>query len=147
MSEFKPTKKQKKEKLDQAIILLDEITKIKVAPSSIQGVGVFAMRDVKKGEKLYTDAIPQQLDIPYKDFKKLRPEVASYILGRWPLVSKGSHFLYPDTRFAAFLNHSYTPNYDAKNDKTLSKIKAGEEITEDYRKIDGWQEVFPWIKR
>lgn len=145
MKIYKATKKQKQAKLKQAIALLNDIVKIRIAPSSIQGVGIFAMRDLKKGEKLYTDIIPHQFDIPYSMFGKLDKEIADLILGQFPLVTQGSHFMYPVTKMAAFLNHSDTPNYDAKEDKTLQKIKKGEEITEDYRSIAGWEQVFPWL--
>lgn len=140
------TKAEQQKKLEDALIVLDEVVKVRVAPSSIHGVGVFAMRDIKRGEKLYTDAVPHAFDVPYKMFKKLRPDVAETILGRWPQIVNGSHFFWPDTQMAAFLNHSDNPNYDAKNDKTLKKIRAGEEITEDYRLIENYTKVFSWLK-
>ncbi len=144
--EFKPTKKHIKEKLDNAINLVNEIVKIKLAPSPIQGVGVFALRKINKGEKLYTDAIPNQLDIPYSMFNKIDPEIREIILGHFPLITVGSHFMYPVTKFSAYLNHSENANYDAKEDKALRKIKKGEEITEDYRLIENYKEVFKWLK-
>jgi len=144
---FKPTKKHIKEKIEQQINLLNEIVKIKLAPSSIHGVGVHAMRDIKKGEKLNADAIPHQLDLPYSKFNKLDPEIREIILGHFPLIVEGSHFMYPVTKFSAFLNHSDTPNYDSVNDKALKDIGKGEEITEDYRLIKGWEKVYPWLKK
>lgn len=143
----KPTKKQIREKIKQAISMLNDTAKIKIAPSTIHGVGVFAMRDLKEGEVLYADAIPNALDIPYSEFKNIRKEVADIILGQYPQVINGSHFLYPSTRFLTYVNHSDNPNYDAKTDKTLRKIKAGEEITEDYRQIEGYEKVFAWLKK
>ncbi len=104
------------------------------------------MRDLKKGEKLYTDIIPHQLDLPYKEFNKLEPEIKDILLGHFPLIVKGSHFMYPVTKMSAYLNHSENPNYDGKTDEALRNIKAGEEITEDYRQIEGWEEVYPWLK-
>lgn len=143
---IKPTKKHVKEKLKNAIELLNEVVKIKLAPSPIHGVGVFAMRDIKKGEKLYTDIIPHQFDIPYKDLNKLDSEIKEIILGHFPLITVGSHFMYPVTKMSAYLNHSYSPNYDAKKDKALYKIKKGEEITENYTEIENYKEVFTWLK-
>lgn len=43
------------------------------------------------------------------------------------------------------MNHSPEPNYDAVSDTAIRTIKAGEEVMEDYRLIDGWQEVFPFL--
>lgn len=145
MSEFKPTKKHQREKVKQALNLLNDIVKVKIAPSAIHGVGVVAMRDIKKGEKLYLDSVPHAFDVPYKEFKRLNPEVSEILLGHWPQVVNGSHFLYPVTKMTAYLNHSVEPNYDAREDKTLRKIKAGEEIVEDYKQIEGWEKVFPWL--
>lgn len=142
----KPTKKQIKKKLDDQVILLNDIVKIKLAPSKIHGVGVFAMEDIKKGDKLYTDIIPHQFDLPYSRFNELKPEVRDLILGQFPLIVQGSHFMFPITKSSGYLNHSDTPNYDGKNDVALQDIAKGEEITEDYRTINGWEEVFVWLK-
>ena len=141
-----PTKKHIKDKLETQVNLLNEIVKIRLAPSQINGVGVFVMRDLKKGEKLYTDAIPNMLDLPYKMFKKLEPEIQEMLLGHFPLIVEGSHFMYPVTKFSAYLNHSDEANYDAKADVTLKKIKKGEEITEDYKLIPNYQKIFKFLK-
>lgn len=142
---YTPTKKQKIKKLNEQIVLLNDIVKIRLAPSPIHGVGVFMMRDAKKGEKLYTDIIPHQFDLPYNKFDKLDPEIRDIILGHFPLVTQGSHFMYPVTKYSAFLNHSDNPNYDAKEDKTLKVIKKGEEVTEDYKLIAGYEKIFKWL--
>mgnify|MGYP001566028150 CR=1 FL=1 len=142
---FKPTKKHIKTKLKEQVNLLNEIVKIKLAPSTIHGVGVVALRNIKKGEKLYTDIIPHQFDLPYKMFDKLDPEIRQTLLGHFPLITVGSHFMFPVTKFSAFLNHSEDVNYDAKDDKALRDIKVGEEITENYKLIDNYKEVFAWL--
>lgn len=142
----KPTKRQRNKKIDEAISMLNDIACIKLAPSSIHGVGVFAIRDIPKGKKLYMDAIPNALDIPYSEFSRLLPEVVDIVLGQFPQIVNGSHFLYPATRFLTYVNHSEDPNYDAKEDITLRDIKAGEEITENYKLIDGYEKVFAWLK-
>jgi SET domain-containing protein len=129
------------------ILELNTYVKTYIAPSPIHGVGVFALRDIPKGQKLYTDIIPKLYNLPAKEFKNLFPEVKKHLMGRWPQVVNGSAFGFPDTRIQAFLNHSYTPNYDAKNDVALVDIKQGEEVTEDYREIPGWEKVFVWITK
>ncbi len=143
---FKPSPAFKNKKWKDAIVLLNDIVKIKLAPSQIHGVGVFAMRDIKKGEKLYTDIIPHQFDLPYKKLGGLDKDIREVLLGHFPMIVGGSHFMYPVTKHSAFLNHSDTPNYDAKNDVALKAIKKGEEVTEDYKQIDNWQKVFLWLK-
>lgn len=136
----------KKEQFQNQINLLNDLIKFKVGPSEVHGVGIIALRDIKKGELLNLDAVFQQFDLPYKKFKWLEPHVRQHILERWPLVTQGSHFIYPDAKMSAFCNHSDTPNYDNKTDKATRKIKAGEEIFEDYRNIEGYEAVYPWLK-
>ena len=142
---FKVTKRHIEKKLKDQITLLNEIVKIRLAPSAIHGVGVIAMRDIKKGEKLYTDSIPHQFDLPYSKFNKLDGEIQDILLGHFPLIISGSHFMYPVTKFSAFLNHSDDANYDAKNDKALKDIPKDREVTEDYRLIDNYKKVFTWL--
>jgi len=142
----KVTKAQREQNLKRAIDFLNDVVKIKLAPSSIEGIGVFAMRDLKKGEKLYTDMIPNALDIPYSKFKLLRPEIRELILGHWPNIINGSHFLYPVTKMNAFMNHSDDPNYDGKTDLLIKDVKAGEEITENYKVIKNWDKIYKWLK-
>jgi hypothetical protein len=125
---------------------INELVKIRVAPSDTHGVGVFALRDIPKGSKLYADIAPLVYNLPYNWFGKLREEVRELLVERFPLVVSGSGFAIPDTRFLAYMNHSDIPNYDAVKDETLLDIQEGEEIFEDYKKIDTWRQVYPWLK-
>lgn len=127
------------------IVELNNYVKTKIAPSKVHGVGVFALRDIPKGQKLYTDMAPRMYNLPYKEFRNLFPEVRKIILGRWPQIVNGSAFVFPDTRIQAFMNHSDTPNYDAVNDVALDDITEDTEITEDYRKIPGWEKIHTWL--
>ncbi len=129
----------------QAIELLNRVVSVRIAPSPIHGVGVFAIRDVKEGECLELDAVPHIFDVPYEKFDKLNKDVRDILLGHFPQILGGSHFMYPVTKLTAYLNHSETPNYDAKADKALRDIKAGEEITEDYRLIPGAEKLFDFL--
>lgn len=148
----KVSEAHKERKYLEQVNLLNNLGKVRIGASKIHGVGVFAMRDLKAGEKMYLDAMPNWLDLPYKYFevrkgaKRLRKEVVALLLERWPNIVNGSQFVYPDTRMQAFMNHSDAPNYDAKTDVTLRKIYEGEELTEDYKQIAGWEKVFTWLK-
>lgn len=146
-SPYVPSKKDQDKKLKEALIVLNDLVKIKIAPSLIHGVGVFAMRDMKKGDKLYADSIPHAFDVPYKMLFRLRKDVRDIILGHWPQVINGSHFLYPVTKFTAYLNHQDDANYDAVKDVLLKDVKAGEEITENYKLIENWGKVFKWLDK
>lgn len=139
------TEEHRQKKYKEAIKLLNDIVKIRIAPSSIHGVGVIAMRNMKKGEKLYADSIPNAFDLPYSKLDELRKDVKEIILSHWPNIINGSNFLYPVTKMTAFLNHSDDPNYDAKEDVLLKDVKKGEEITENYKLIKNADKVFPWL--
>lgn len=129
----------------EQIFQLNERVKLKVAPSKIEGVGVHALRDIKKGEKLYLDHLSVMYNVHYSDFNKLNKEVREFILERWPQIVNGSIFAYPDCRYSAFLNHSDTPNVDAFKDVALQDIKRGEELMENYKLVPKWEVAYPWL--
>ncbi len=116
-----------------------------LAPSKISGIGVFALRDLFCGGKLYADYTPTIYSLPYSSFGKLFPEVREYLISRWPRVITGSKFAYPTDRLQAHMNHHSDASYDAINDWLLRDVKKDEEITEDYKKIEGWQLAFPFL--
>lgn len=103
-----------------------------IAPSPIHGVGVFALQDIKKGQKMFIRWIP--MGMIQTTVSKLKPEVREVIEGRWPPVRDGFPFMHPheDANLLSFMNHSSEPNYDDNADKALRDIRKGEEITEDY---------------
>lgn len=129
----------------QQISELNTYVKTYLAPSPIHGIGVFAIRDIREGDKLYTDMVPKVFHLSMTEMNRLYPEIKKYLLERWPLITQGSAFAYPDTRIVAHMNHAKEPNYDAIKDRTLRAIKKGEEITEDYTQIAGWEVVHPWL--
>lgn len=120
---------------------------LKVAPSKIHGVGVFALKDIKKGQRLYADDFPKLYDLSYSLFNQLDKESAEEIAQLEPFVATDKKFAWPVVRYQAFMNHSDKPNYDNNLDIALSNIKKGEEITEDYRTIEGAEIVFPWLNK
>jgi SET domain-containing protein len=125
---------------------LNTYVKTRIAPSEIHGVGVVALRDIHKGERVYADNVAKGYSLPYSNFGKLFPEVKEHILEQWPNVINGSVFFYPTIRIQAYMNHSDDPNYDPKTDVALKDIKKGEEITEDYRTIENAEKVFSFLK-
>ena len=133
-----------KDQLEE-IALLNERVLTRIAPSKVQGVGVFAMRDIPKGTILHADAAPHLYKLRYEHFDKLREEVRELLLERWPQVVNGSNFLYPDMRIKAFMNHSGEPNYSNSTDIVIKDIQKGEEIFEDYRVVPGYSQVYPFL--
>ena len=136
-------------KQELQIFTLNNEMKTKLAPSPIHGIGVFTMRSIKAGEKLHCipSVNPQWYTLPYASLTKLFPEVRELILQRWPSVINGSAFLSPnDTQWlVTYINHDDSPNYDVATDTALKDIKVGEELTEDYRLMKNYEQIFPWL--
>lgn len=119
---------------------------VKLAPSEVDGVGVFAVRDLPEGTRVFMDIMPEIFNLPAGIVRNNLPDfVKDIVLAQYPKANKGEPFVYPTCRFVAYCNHSDEPNYDAKKDVLLKSVKAGEEITEDYRLIDGYEEVYPFL--
>lgn len=135
------------EKQQVQIDILNKTVKAKLAPSPIHGVGVFAIRDIKAGERVAADQLPKIYDLSWGNLSKLLPEVEEIIKERWPSVINGSKFISPDARLVSFMNHSEDPNYDPASDTAMRDIKKGEEITESYWMMPNAEKVFKWLKK
>ena len=128
---------------------LNSIVRAKLAPSKIHGIGVFAIRNIYKGEKCYLTppTRPKFYTIPYGSINKLFPEVKELILERWPSLINGSHILCPNDMvfLITYLNHADDYNYDVGTDKALKNIKKGEEITQNYRRMVNYEKIYKWL--
>lgn len=126
--------------MEEIINHLNETVKCKVGASNIAGVGVIALRDIKKGEKLslYTLGNINEVKPFYyftrDDFNKLAPHVQKIILDRSLFDAHNTivAFIHPDYEalLTTFMNHADDPNSDSE--VALKDIKDGEEITFDY---------------
>jgi len=137
----------KKEQIDY----LNSTVKAKIGVSKIHGVGIIAIIDIKKGQKIYCfpEFYKQELrwfNVPYGSRNKFFPEVRDLILERWPSIINGSDFLSPNEMawMVTFINHSSkNANYDVGTDTALRDIKKGEEVLEDYKRMDNWELAYP----
>jgi len=125
--------------MKQTIITPEQINEtvlVTIKPSKIDGVGVFAVQDIKKGQKMYIRWVP--MGMIQTTLSQLKPEVRRIIEQRWPPVKDGFPFIHPheDANHLSFMNHGYSEevNYDDKLDIALKDIRAGEEILESYGK-------------
>lgn len=107
-----------------------------LAPSKVHGIGVFAIRDIPKGQNIYCKAFYGGLidELEVAAFSGLHPAVKELVDQRWPLALKAGYFISPnhDAHLLSFMNHSSVPNYNKYTDCVLRDVKAGEEIFEDY---------------
>lgn len=99
-----------------------------LAPSTTHGVGVFAIRDIQKGQKVYLQLDRQLLEKPVPE--DTLPEIKEIIESRWHTPV----YLHPhaDAWMLAFINSSPDPNYDEATDTALNDIKRGEELYSHY---------------
>lgn len=115
--------------------------------SPIHGIGVFALRYIRKGERCFCTPrmIPRFYTIPFGSLNKLFPEIKELVLRRWASIVNGSIFCSSndDAHLLMFMNHSKDPNYDVVTDTALRDIKEGEEILEDYTVMDNWAKAYP----
>lgn len=108
-----------------------------IKPSKIEGVGVFANRNLHKGEKFYWDMKIRKIPI-----KKANKNKKLYEMCDRYCVETKKYYLCP-LNFQAmsiiwFLNHSEKPNLiKSKNCWIVKeKIKKGEELKIDYDDLD-----------
>lgn len=137
-------------KKEDQLNTLNGNVKCKLAPSKIHGVGVFAIRDINKGEKLFMfpNLKLNWFSLKLAELDKLFPEVKEMILAQWPAIINGSNFLapYDSCWMLLYVNHSENQNYDFKTDMATKDIKTGEEITENYKEMIGWEQIHTWLK-
>jgi len=105
----------------------------RLAPSGIHGVGVFAIRDIPKGQAItdYHGGGFYSYEVSKEEFNKIEPEIQTLI--RQQTIFEGTiKFDSPNSHqiLEVFMNHSKEPNSDGKI--TLREIKKGEELTKDY---------------
>jgi SET domain-containing protein len=116
----------------------------RIKPSSIQGIGVFAIRDIPKHTNPFRifgteEFVPFPLEEVEQD-KEIHPNVIKYAKdvcaiqdGQIWLNARGLNSI----PLSYFLNHSETPNMVEQNEGeefiAARDIKEGEELTVDYR--------------
>lgn len=106
-----------------------------VAMSGIHGLGVFAGRKIKKGERVWT--FDQQWDhiIPDAEFDALSPVQKKFLkIYAYHNRHHGSGYILESDN-GRFMNHSFEPNLDFANldGFALCDIARDEELTCDYR--------------
>ncbi len=116
----------------------------RLKPSRIEGIGVFAVRDIPKGVNIFKAmrkikfiAIDKRLIFENtkidKEIKKMVDDF--YVIKKNKIYSP--KFSLNEIDMSFFVNHSVKPNLiDKKGEKffTLRDIKKGEELTVDYSK-------------
>jgi hypothetical protein len=106
--------------------------------ASSKGVGLFAIRDIPKGTKLFVGDVGHTVKILRSDVEKLHDlEVRRMYIDFCPVID--NHFLAPSDfnqmTMSWYLNHSDTPNVMVTPELqfvTAKFVTVGEELTADY---------------
>ncbi len=110
----------------------------RLKPSKISGVGVFAIRDIKKGTAIfYNDEESEMIWVDKKRGKKLPKEIKK-LYKDFCVLKKGKYGCpenFSSLTIAWYLNHSEKPNVFSDKDYNFyasRNIKKGEELTANY---------------
>ena len=126
--------------------LLQELTQhtyVMLRPSSVHGIGVFALRDIPQGcREIFSRNIGEWIKIPIHEVEKL-PVHSKELVETYCLYDE-EHYFVPDYGFKVmdlvnYLNHSAVPNIRSVNHgeyfEALTDISAGSELLIDYEEI------------
>jgi len=106
----------------------------RIKTSAIHGVGVFAIRDIPEGTKIWQwDVLFHKISIDELD--DLVPEVRELILDLFPLDSGDNHVTFSPNiiMLQALMNHADKPN--TLWNTAIKPIKKYEEVTENYHQL------------
>lgn len=118
---------------------------VMIKPSPIEGIGVFAIRDIPIGcRDMFSKSASDEewITVPKKEIEQLPPHVKQ-LIETYCLYDEENYFVpgygFKKIDLVNFLNHSDTPNIISINDgeffETTRDIKNGEELLVDYGEI------------
>jgi SET domain-containing protein len=129
---------------------LQQQTYITIKPSTVHGIGVFALQDIPKGcREIFSRNVGEWIKLPIADVEKL-PAHSRNLVETYCLFDE-EHYYVPDYGFKVmdlvnYLNHSSEPNIvsvrDGEEFEALRDIKAGEELFVDYHYLAGGLEEY-----
>ena len=126
--------------------LIDELTNntfVMLKPSQVQGIGVFAIRNINKGQRsLFSQDSSEWMKISKAEIENL-PEHSRFLVENHCLFDN-DHYYVPEYGFkiidpVIYINHSDTPNIKSIDEgmdfEALRDIIEGEELFVDYGEI------------
>ncbi len=118
-------------------------TFVMLKPSAVQGIGVFAITDIKKGQRnIFSNDKSEWIKISKEEIATL-PQHCKAVVENYCLYDEENYYV-PEYGFkmvdlVIFLNHADEPNIVSINEgedfEALTDIKAGTELFIDYGKI------------
>ena len=127
----------------QLLAELSQHTFVALKPSPIEGIGVFAIADIKEGQSgLFSKDKSEWIAVTKAEVEALPPH--SRFLVENHCLYDDAHYFIPEYGFkmidlVVYLNHSDDPNVRSINEGedfvALRQIKAGEELLINYGEI------------
>jgi len=113
----------------------------RLQPSSIHGIGVYAIRDISKGKNPFQTLGRRRgfVRITCEELDALPPGLSRLLRALFVPTDGKMHIPTTGTNIVdltAYVNHSATPNLhttDGLNFRARRRIREGEELTADYR--------------
>lgn len=131
---------------EQLLAELKDHTYVMIRPSPVEGIGVFAIRDIPKGcREMFSGPVngtDNWIPVSKTEIAKL-PLASRKLVENYCLYDEENYFL-PEYGFKKmdlvnFLNHSDTPNIISINEgevfEALRDIEEGEELLVDYGEL------------
>lgn len=127
----------------QLLHQLHHHTWVMIRPSPIEGIGVFAIRDIPKGTRgMFSSGIGEWIKVTKQEVSEL-PEHSRALIENYCLYDEENYYVanygFKVMDLVNYLNHSDTPNVFSINDgedfETLRDINNGEELLIDYGQI------------
>jgi SET domain-containing protein len=125
-------------------LLLDIIdTYVQLRPSPVDGIGVFAIRDIPKGcRNMFSKDNGEWMKVPIKEVELL-PDYSKDLISNYCVYDEEFYYIqdygFKKMDLVGFLNHSDSPNIIPVNEgeffEALIDIKAGEELFINYGDI------------
>jgi SET domain-containing protein len=129
--------------IKQLLAELQSDTYVMIKPSPLDGIGVFAIKDIPKGcRTMFSKNIGEWIKIPKAEVELL-PAHSKTLIETYCLYDDENYFI-PDYGFKVmdlvnFLNHSDEPNITSINDgeffEAIIDIPAGQELLINYGAI------------
>ena len=135
----------------EVIDYIKDYVNITLKPSPVNGVGVFSLRLIKKGEILFKewDGDSKLYSLKQSDINSLNDETKQHILDMWSFekmgdgyeligyLNKGCHWIYKTPiHWVNSCGWDEEPNVDRNTLEALRDIKQGEEILFKYGKYN-----------
>ncbi|MFM7710903.1 MAG: SET domain-containing protein-lysine N-methyltransferase [Ferruginibacter sp.] len=130
-------------KKQQLLNQLCHRTSIRLGTSSVHGIGVFANRDIKKGQSgLFSNDSSDWIHLTHEEIASLPPSSRS-LIENFCLYDEAGYFV-PEYGFelidpVIYINHAEIPNiqsvYDGADFVALRDIAEGEELFVDYGEL------------